>query len=176
MSTFTKVVISILGLAVLLLIGWQIVNQRLSAEPLSETDIREKVQSQYNGQITDMTSMDDHYLASLELKEGLYEVVIAKEDGRVARIRQLEDFQNEKDTPLSEPSPPDQEAEAQPITEEKAKEAALKEVDGKVDDIDFENEKDPAYFLVEIEREDELEATVQIHAITGEILSITWDD
>ncbi|GIN91014.1 PepSY domain-containing protein [Siminovitchia terrae] len=32
------------------------------------------------------------------------------------------------------------------------------------------------YYLVEVERDKEKEATVQINAITGEVLSITWDD
>lgn len=62
------------------------------------------------------------------------------------------------------------------ITEDEAKQIALKHVKGQIDDVDLETDNDLSYYLVEIDTPDEREATVQIHALTGEVLSITWDD
>ena len=62
------------------------------------------------------------------------------------------------------------------LTEEQAKNAALKEVPGTVDDIEAKNVNGMTYYLVEIETNDDREATVEINAITGQINSLTWDD
>lgn len=174
MANRFKVLIFIGLLALLVLAGWLWVNQRLSAEPLSESQIREKVQTRYNGEITNMTSEEEHYLATIELDEGIYEVVVSKKNGRISDMRTAEKFQDKE----TEDPPEGQSGneKTQPITEEEAKAKARNEIDGVVDDIDFESEGDPAFYLVEIERSGGEEATVQIHALTGEIMSVTWDD
>ncbi|SFJ46847.1 Uncharacterized membrane protein YkoI [Halobacillus dabanensis] len=173
MSKSMKLILTILVLVLLLVIGWQLVNEKLSAKPLSEEEVREKVQSQYNAQLTEWVAKEGYYSATMELEEGLYEIIVRKEDGSVADMRQVDDFSNGETSKETENLP---ESPAQPMSEEKAMEIALKEVDGKVDDIEFETENEIPFFLVEIERTDELEASVQVHAITGEILSINWED
>ena len=62
------------------------------------------------------------------------------------------------------------------LTEEQAKNTALKEVPGKVDDIEVKNINGMVYYLVDIETNDDREATVEINAISGQISSLTWDD
>lgn len=62
------------------------------------------------------------------------------------------------------------------LTESEAARIALQHIPGELDDVDLEQSGGVAYYLVEIERDDDMEATVQIHAITGEIMSVTWDD
>ena len=62
------------------------------------------------------------------------------------------------------------------ITEEEAGKIAIKEVKGTINDIDLEDEDNLLFYLVEIETPDDEEATVQIDAITGAILTISWDD
>ncbi|MGR9048755.1 PepSY domain-containing protein [Halobacillus faecis] len=174
MANRFKVMISIGLLALLIIIGWQWVNQKLSAEPLSESEIREKIQTQYNGEITDLTSMEDHYLATIKLEEGIYEMTVSKVDGRISDMRTFENFKDDEPPVSSEDQ--SENAQAPPITEEKAVAVALNEIEGDVDDVDFEAEGNPAFYLVEIERSGGVEATIQIHALTGEIMSITWDD
>ncbi|GEN54473.1 PepSY domain-containing protein [Halobacillus faecis] len=174
MANRFKVMISIGLLALLIIIGWQWVNQKLSAEPLSELEIREKIQTQYNGEITDLTSMEDQYLATIELEEGIYEMTVSKVDGRISDMRTLENFKDDE-PPLSSEGQSEN-AQEPPITEEKAVTVALNEIEGDVDDVDFEAEGDLAFYLVEIERSGGEEATIQIHALTGDIMSITWDD
>ncbi|MFD0871581.1 PepSY domain-containing protein [Paenibacillus residui] len=62
------------------------------------------------------------------------------------------------------------------LTEQEAIAIALSNVQGKVEDADLKETDSAAYYLVEIETDDEREATVQIHAVSGEVMSITWDD
>lgn len=50
---------------------------------------------------------------------------------------------------------------------------------GEVDDVDFEESKDGGYYLVQIDidTDDDLdEVTYQIHAISGKVMTVTWDD
>ena len=58
-------------------------------------------------------------------------------------------------------------------------EIALGQLQGEVEYVVFEKTKDGGYYLVEIEQDneesDDLEAVFQIHAISGEIVSVTWD-
>ncbi|MGP4061203.1 PepSY domain-containing protein [Halobacillus sp. H74] len=175
MSKSIKLIISIVGLFVLLIIGWQIVDETLNAQPLSKEQAMDKIQGQYHGTITDFVSMDDHYLATIELEKGLYEIAVLKDNGRIADMKRIEEGAEEED---NSPEPPrDEKTDSEnPITEEQAREAALKEVDGTVDDVDFETEDEVSFYLVEVEKEDESEATIQVHAITGEIMTVSWDD
>lgn len=62
------------------------------------------------------------------------------------------------------------------ITKEYAIKLSLEKVPGKVEDVEYRENKSSRYYLVEIEREDGREATIQVHAITGKIMTVTWDD
>lgn len=61
------------------------------------------------------------------------------------------------------------------LSEQQAINIALKEVSGELDSVDFENTSDGGHYFVEIEQEDD-EVTVQVHAITGKILSIQYEE
>jgi uncharacterized membrane protein YkoI len=62
------------------------------------------------------------------------------------------------------------------LTEEEAKNIALQQVSGTVDEIDTENVNNVPFYYIEVELENGNEATVEINAITGEVKSLTWDD
>ena len=62
------------------------------------------------------------------------------------------------------------------ISENQAIKIAQGQLKGEVDNIDFVQTTDGGYYLVEIENDQDEEATFQIHAISGKILSVTWDD
>lgn len=63
------------------------------------------------------------------------------------------------------------------ITKEYAKKVSLAKVPGTVEDIEYRDEDDGSrYYLVEIEKSNGKEATIQVNAITGKIMTITWDD
>ncbi|WP_078382421.1 PepSY domain-containing protein [Sutcliffiella halmapala] len=62
----------------------------------------------------------------------------------------------------------------------KAKDVALKEVQGIVDDIELERENGAYVYEVEIEPEnqgtDDDDVTVYVDAVTGKVLYVEWDD
>lgn len=62
------------------------------------------------------------------------------------------------------------------ITKEQAIKLSLERVSGTLEDVEYRENKSSRYYLVEIERHDGREATIQVHAITGEIMTVTWDD
>ncbi|MBU5349182.1 PepSY domain-containing protein [Paenibacillus lautus] len=62
------------------------------------------------------------------------------------------------------------------ITKEYAIKLSLEQVPGTVEDVEYRESKSSRYYLVEIERADGREATIQVHAITGKIMTVTWDD
>ncbi|WP_404329812.1 PepSY domain-containing protein [Mesobacillus maritimus] len=86
-------------------------------------------------------------------------------------------------TPENQGTPPaDDNSNAKPetprqITEQEAIEIALNQLNGEVDDVELEQSGGHTYYLVEIEREgEEAEATIQINAISGEVMSVFWED
>ncbi|WP_203247474.1 PepSY domain-containing protein [Sporosarcina beigongshangi] len=63
------------------------------------------------------------------------------------------------------------------ISENQAINIALGQLKGEVEDVEFVQTSDGGYYLVEIDDNDQDdEATFQIHAISGKILSVTRDD
>ena len=62
------------------------------------------------------------------------------------------------------------------ITKEQAIAIAQTQLKGDVDDFSYEKTSDGGYYLIEIEATDDREGTFQIHAISGKIMSVTWDD
>jgi uncharacterized membrane protein YkoI len=61
------------------------------------------------------------------------------------------------------------------LTENEAVNIAISQVQGEVDDIWLDTQGDQTFYLVKIETSDDREATVQIHAITGDVI-VSWDD
>ena len=62
------------------------------------------------------------------------------------------------------------------ITREHAEKVSLAKVPGTIEDIEYREDDGVRYYLVEIEKSDGREATIQVHAITGKIMTVTWDD
>ncbi|MFD1888059.1 PepSY domain-containing protein [Paenibacillus wenxiniae] len=64
------------------------------------------------------------------------------------------------------------------ITEKQAEQIAIGQVKGEVDDVKFKHsgKTGQQYYLVEMDTPDDREAVVQINAISGAVMSVTWDD
>ena len=132
-------------------------------EILSEEQIKELALKQVNGKID-----------SLQLvKEGeqpVYQVIVI--DQTAKNKLSLDAYTGDvlkKESIAIEVAP-------KRLNEEQAKNAALKEVPGTVDNLEAKNVNGISYYLVEIEANDGREATVEINAITGKINTLTWDD
>ncbi|SFM14269.1 PepSY domain-containing protein [Salibacterium qingdaonense] len=169
----------------LLAAGWQGVRLWLGDESVSAEDVRQKVEEQYTGSITSMEQKSDRYLVFLTMETGEYELEVSGEDGTIIRMERTQAFQSGEEAPAKtekneEPPAPSASPEPSdpqdPMTKEQAEVIALERVPGSVDDVDRESSDNGSFFLVEIEREDDREATVQVNSITGEIMSVSWDD
>jgi uncharacterized membrane protein YkoI len=66
------------------------------------------------------------------------------------------------------------------ITQDQAIKIALGQIKGEkvdeVDDFSYVKTDDGGYYLIEIDTKDNREATIQIHAISGKIMSLSWEE
>jgi|GEM_PF-5153317 len=154
---------------------WGGVRYWMGHSVLSAEEVRAQILEQYKGEITNIEKVEDRYLVALQLETGTYRLEMAEEDGRIIRMDRTEEPSPEDNEPASPDSPEETENE-QPITEDQARGIALERVNGEIDDIDYESSEDGPYFLIEVELDDEREATVQVHAITGKIMTVSWND
>ncbi|MFD2922680.1 PepSY domain-containing protein [Halobacillus naozhouensis] len=139
-----------------------------------EAKIRKQIEQRYNGEITSFTERKEkeqsRYEVEVKLEHKKMKLTIS-ETGEVIKeqmVTEENQYANQKqEQPLQGTNPP--------ITEEQAQKLALQQVSGTVEDMEYEEEDGQFYYLIDIERGDEAEATVQINAITGEI-KLSWDD
>src|SRR5699024_7369914 len=76
----------------------------------------------------------------------------------------------------AKPAKPAKQKKQKKISEKEAIQIALNTVKGEVDDVDLERSNGQLYYFIEVETTEDTEAEIQIHAITGEVISIEWDD
>ncbi|MEH7392714.1 PepSY domain-containing protein [Bacillus sp. JJ1474] len=131
------------------------------AKPLTENEIKEKILSEFPGELVQFIKINEQGKSQYKvIVQGKGKKTILKVDAQTGEI-------------LLQKS----ETEATVIiTEDEAIQIALKEVKGQINDVDLESDDNIHYYLIEIDTSYDREATVQIHGITGEVLSITWDD
>jgi uncharacterized membrane protein YkoI len=128
---------------------------------LSEQQITEQLQAAGYSEISSMNSGSSG--------EQTIFIVEAEKDDQKSQLKiNAETGEILKTTPIEEP-------DIKILTEEQAKEIALKTLKGSIDDVDFESINDQPYYLVEIETQDDQEAVIQINAITGKS-TISWED
>ncbi|CAH8706687.1 PepSY domain-containing protein [Paenibacillus thiaminolyticus] len=164
------------------IVVWQLVRLITFAEPLSAAEAASKVKEMYRGEVVEVSELPHAYRVTMELATGTYEVDIEKDKGNIGGMIRTQGAAPEPEAqpPAIQPDKQKPPAASKPrqqrITEEEAAAIALKTVSGEVDDIDLIQSDGVAYYLVEIDREDGEDGTVQINAITGEVKSVTWDD
>lgn len=62
------------------------------------------------------------------------------------------------------------------LSKEQAIDRAKTQLNGEVEYITYEETAEGGYYLIEIETDNDQEAVIQVHGVTGEILTVTWDD
>ncbi|WP_147533446.1 PepSY domain-containing protein [Bacillus marasmi] len=175
------VVIIIAGVVV-----WQLFTNLTAAELLTEKQARSKVESLYNGKIVKVREQNQLFVFELELDAGSFEVEINRETGEIGSLTKLNnqiskqpENKGNKEGPTeqqTDTNSPPTDHQAQLISEEEAKEIALQQINGTIDEFETKDIDGVIYYFVEVERDDGEEGTVQIHGLTGEVVSISWDD
>ncbi|MGG4342604.1 PepSY domain-containing protein [Paenibacillus lautus] len=193
----------IIVVAVMILVNavWSPFNR--STEAMSQEEAVIEVLKQYPGEITKATLEGEIYRMELQSDSGKYEMAVDARQGDIVSIKQLDkapvkpepepepgETKQPTDNPSTPPTKPAENGEkgtthgetgtpeppATMITKEYAIKLSLEKVPGTVEDVEYRESKSSRYYLVEIEREDGREATIQVHAITGKIMTVTWDD
>lgn len=129
----------------------------------TKDDIKLIVSSEYEGTIERM-------VLSSETEQPFYAVDIAKDETLItltidALTGSILDSKKKQTT-----------AEQALISKDQAIIKAKTQLTGEVQYITYEETSDGGYYLIEIESEDDREAVIQVHGVSGEILSVTWDD
>lgn len=134
---------------------------------LTEQEIRKIISEKYRNDIERLTLNDD-------VENPVYHVEVAKNQAllKVDVDAISGEIISEAEQPTTK--------ENTLITKEEAISIALEKLRGEVEFVEFHDREDGGYYLVEIEQEnddsDDLEAVFEIHAITGKIISIEWDN
>lgn len=149
------------------------VKQLTTSKVLSKDEITTQVEKSFNGEILAIVQNSDHYIASFNKNGSIFEVTVDEEHGKFSNLKLVQ--KNSEQTSSTQNEQPKPEENLLILTEQQAIELALQEVNGKLDSVDFEKTTDGGNYFIEIEQGDE-EIIVQIHAITGKILSIQFDD
>ena len=175
----------ILCIAVIL-IGFFItltVKQLSTPHELNTNELELKIKDVYNAEVQTLVKEKDHFVASFNKGGSIFEVNVNAVTGQFSDLTLIHKNENKQAEQQNKPetSKKDQPEASKPteaakplLSEQQAAEIALKEVPGEVDSVEFEGNAEGGVYFVEIEQEDDV--TVQVHAITGEIIVIQYDD
>lgn len=195
--------LGIIAIAVILTFALQ---QILVKTSLTEQEVINRVESLYNGKVEEITKNKSQYNVIFADGSKVYEVQVDEEQGTFQHLKLLlirddnmevvvdsddtkEDLNGNSNTESNgaSSSPTDQEPNTSNssedtstnnvtrITAATAQSLALQQMTGEVEDVEYFQSADGGYYIVELENE-KIEAAFQIHAITGKILSVVYDD
>ncbi|WP_238652582.1 PepSY domain-containing protein [Paenibacillus piscarius] len=146
------------------------------------------VMDEYPGKLENLRLQSGNYTGELLTAQGRYELKLDGVSGEIISIVLLKRTDEPVVQPTAAASPvPSGGAAATPspapsptavgvVSEKEAVRLALKEVPGEVDDVDTEIDDSGAFYLVEIHTPDGREAVVQVNAVSGSIMSVTWEE
>ncbi|WP_422123697.1 PepSY domain-containing protein [Planococcus sp. X10-3] len=151
----------------------ELIEQTGPANNLTEQQAEDIALAEAEGEITATVYSKERNEYEVEItgETQLAIVAISAETGEVRKISTEE---------IADAEPPEEEPAAEPeriITRDEAVAIARQTLDGELQEVEFIETADGGYYLVEIENDDtDQEATIQIHAIRGETLTVDWDD
>lgn len=145
-----------------------------AGKEITEQQAEEIALEQVDGTIDSVAYNEERNEYDVKVKEEtqLSTVVLSAATGEVRKISQEP---MEASAPVEKPEP-----EPEPdrvITRDEAIGLAKKTLNGEAQEAEFVQTADGGYYLVEIENDQtDQEATIQIHAIRGDTMSVEWDE
>ena len=149
------------------------VKQLITPNVLSKSEITAQIEESFHGEILSIVEKPSNYIASFTKDGSIFEVTIDRENGQLSHLMLVQ--KNSEQQPNEQITEPKPEENPSVLTEQQAIDIALKEVPGELDSVEFEKTTNGGNYFIEIEQGDN-EIIVQIHAITGKILSIQYED
>ena len=178
--------------------------QLTTPHELSSNEMTAQIEQVYGAKVQTIVEQNDSFIASFNKNGSIFEVNVNAVTGQFSNLTLVHKKRKQKiepteetpktEQPITEPKKeqptttapntetvetpqpkPAKPAATKPLlSQQQAITIALKEVPGEIDSVEFEISADGGSYFIEIEQEDEV--TVQVHAITGKILSIQYDD
>lgn len=186
-SLLYKAVI-ILAVLIVLVLAALWISGNESEQLLSREQAEQAVLKEYAGTVESLRLQSGKYVAELETAQGLYELKLDGATGEILSIVLLKRAAEPavQPTPAASqapaggataaPSPAPSPSAQRVVSEDEAVRLALQEVAGEPDDVDTGINDSGAFYLVEIKTSDGREAVVQVNAISGSIMSVTWEE
>lgn len=162
---------------------------------VSEKEVRAELAATYGGDADAIELVLDSgvYTGQIEKSGAAYDIEVDAMSGKILSLVQTEEIdpetkqaeQAEQGEEQGEEQDDNQDPSEQQtiISKEEAANIGLAQLpadmSGEIDDIDFQDSEEGGYYLIEIDIDtDDVfdEVTYQIHAISGEVLTTTWDD
>lgn len=169
------------------------VQQLQTSATFTKEQMTAQVEKVYKGTVQSFVEKEDYYVASFEKNGSTYEVQIDPFNGEMSNMQAIfiadkpddtsKPYENAKpNTPTAPSNNTQKETPPEPnkplLSAKQVKAIALKEFKGHVESVDFKATSDGGHYFIEIEstNEDWDEVIVQVHAVTGKILSIQYED
>ena len=174
-------ILPILLLICIILCAGYAYNQIITKTSFGETDIKNRVSSLYNGEVQAITKKNKQYEVTFEKEDNVYQVMVNEAEGTFSELTVIkEGAEQAEQTEITEETTPAGEKPAEPeeikpLTEAQVRDIARSKFNGSVDEVEYVTTDEGGYYNVDMENEED-EATLQIHALTGEIITITYDD
>ncbi|WP_052712201.1 PepSY domain-containing protein [Domibacillus indicus] len=144
--------------------------------PPTIAEAGEKLARQYNGTVVQSEEKNGQFVYILQVTgQGAYELAVNSGTGELIKLARLSEIKKE-DAALEAETPFIQEESTRMLTAEEAGQIALTKVPGTIEEAELGDEEEAGSYLIDIETKSGEEATVQVNAISGGIMSITWDD
>jgi len=142
--------------------------ETIKPEPLSHEELIERIQLTYDVKPKYVAQENDQVIFRFKKDGVTYDMTVDELDGHVNKLVKIAGSYSAPEKEQTTPT-------TKVLTDEEAIAIANKELKGEVDALSYRSTSDGGYYLIEIDG-DEAEAVFQIHALSGEILSITWDE
>ncbi|MGE5704050.1 MAG: PepSY domain-containing protein [Clostridia bacterium] len=153
-------------------------------------DMKKEVESRFAGAVTSIALANEGgakvYRSTLQRDSGTYQVKTDPHSGQVLQITPLTINPPVQAKPPNEALPAERPMPASDekssglsttgISLDRAREIALAQVKGTFTGIEVEKVNGSRVYQVEIDSPGEQEATVQVDAFTGKVLSVLWED
>ena len=161
-----------------IILGLYIWDTITKVEPISSDELRTKIEETYSGKVKSMIiTGNNEYEVEMESKAAIYAMKLDATTGKVNTMEKVSAAPIEsKDIVVEEEPLTGKQITPTLISESKAIEIAQSRLSGELEDVSFEKTNEGGYFLVEIDGDDDQDAVIQVHAISGKILSVTLDD
>lgn len=144
------------------------------AKTLSEEQASEAASAAEPGEVKEIQYVENGNKYEVEIHSDTERKVLAisAETGEVLDVQKAA-----LEAPAEPDSAPEQQEPERIISQNAAIAIAKETLNGTVDDVEFTQTTDGGYYLVEMDDDtSDREATIQIHAIRGETMTVEWDD